>query len=101
MDSIAQPVNSQDSDSSPDSSSGDDESSEMYEIPVPDGLELNPGDTLTVKSVADGMAQVECEHAGEQDSDDEDDGSFDSYKKKMLDYMSPQTDGENQQAPTP
>lgn len=73
------------------------EAGEMYSIEVPDGLTLNPGDTLTVKSVSEGMAQVECEHAGEDDADEGD--GFDKYKKDMLNYMSPKTDGETQEPP--
>lgn len=68
----------------------------MYSIEVPDGLTLNPGDTLTVKSVADGMAQVECEHAGDDQNESSETPSYDDFLK----YMSPKTDGENQQPPS-
>lgn len=83
-------------DSDQDSGSGEDEASEMYSIEVPDGLTLNPGDTLTVKSVADGMAQVECEHAGDDQNESSETPSYDDFLK----YMSPKTDGENQQPPS-
>jgi hypothetical protein len=72
------------------------EETEKYEIPLPDGAEIQPGDMLKVESVSDGTAMVTCQRkedmAGEPDQDEQ-------YNKDFVDYMSPKTDGDTESPP--